>query len=243
VRSVTLLYRKFVAIVAASLLAAGPSRPKAIPLGTVTQAEQAHLGATEASVGSTIYDGDRLSTDSGGVLRASGIALTLQLDSNSSVTLRGTPVPEGDIQAELGSGTVIFSSGQASNIAVLADGALIRPAAHAFTVAHIRVTSPKELRIYAQRGALDFSYHGQRNRCRCGIRPGQEPSREGPCQVRSANDRNSSRRCNRDDETSSSHGEPGQALTNISGYAYAAVNLLKRVREFPELREFVASGA
>ncbi len=160
-RSVTLLYRKFVAIVAASLLAAGPSRPKAIPLGTVTQAEQAHLGATEASVGSTIYDGDRLSTDSGGVLRASGIALTLQLDSNSSVTLRGAPVPEGDIQAELGSGTVIFSSGQASNIAVLADGALIRPAAHAFTVAHIRVTSPKELRIYAQRGALDFSYHGQ----------------------------------------------------------------------------------
>jgi hypothetical protein len=127
----------------------------------VTHAERAHLGTVEASVGSTIYDGDRLSTDAGGVLRVSAIALTLQLDSNSFVTLRDARAPEGDIQAELGSGTVVFSSGQAGNIAVLADDALIRPAAHAFTVAHIRVAGPRELRIYAQRGALDFSYHGQ----------------------------------------------------------------------------------
>lgn len=119
------------------------------------------MGTVEASVGSTIYDGDRLSTDAGGVLRVSGITLSLQLGSNSSVTLRGARAPAGDIQAELGSGTLTFSSAQAGNIGVLADGALIRPAARALTVAHVRVTSPKELRIYAQRGALDFSYHGQ----------------------------------------------------------------------------------
>src|SRR4029077_8524444 len=38
---------------------------------------------------------------------------------------------------------------------------LIQPAANAASVAHIRVVNPKELRIYAQRGALEFSYHGE----------------------------------------------------------------------------------
>jgi hypothetical protein len=53
-----------------------------------------------------------------------------------------------------------FSTGQAGNIAVLADDASIRPAGHASTIARICVISQKELRIYAQRGALNFSYHG-----------------------------------------------------------------------------------
>jgi len=160
-RSFTLLYRKFLATVAASLLVVAPSRPKVIPLGTITHAERAYLGEVEASVGSTIFDGDRLSTDIAGVLRISSNALTLQLDARSSVILHRAAAPEANVHVELGSGNIIFSAGQASNIAVLADGALIRPASHTSTMAHIRITSPKELRIYAQRGALDFSYHGQ----------------------------------------------------------------------------------
>jgi len=155
-----LLYRKFLATVAASLLVAVPSRPNVIPLGMVTHAERAHLGVVEASVGSTIFDGDRLSTDIGGVLRISSNALTLQLDARSSVILRHAAAPEANVQAELGSGTLTFSSGQAANIAVLADDASIRPAGHDSTMAQIWVVSQKELRIYAQRGALNFSYHG-----------------------------------------------------------------------------------
>lgn len=154
-----LLYRKFLATVAASLLVAVPSRPKVIPLGMVTHAERAHLGVVEASVGSTIFDGDRLSTDIGGVLRISSNALTLQLDARSSVILRHAAAPEANVQAELGSGTVIFSV-QARGIAVLAEDALIGPATFASTMAQIRIVSPKELRVYAQRGALSFSYHG-----------------------------------------------------------------------------------
>jgi hypothetical protein len=127
----------------------------------VTHAERAHMGQTAVSVGSTIYEGDRLSTDIGGVLRISNSALTLHLGASSSLTLHRAAAPEDNVQAELGSGTVIFSTGQAGNIAVIADYALIRPANHASTIAQIRVMTPKELRIYAQRGALDFSYHGQ----------------------------------------------------------------------------------
>ncbi len=143
------------------MLAAGPSRAKVIPLGMVTHAERAHVGEAEASLGSTVYDGDRLSTESGGVLRITSTALTLQLDTRSSVIVRRDPTPEDMVQVELGSGTVIVSAAQASNIAVLADDAVIRPASHASTIAHIRVISPKELRVYAQRAPLNFSYHAE----------------------------------------------------------------------------------
>jgi hypothetical protein len=115
-----LLYRKLLATAAASLLVAGPSPAKAIPMGTVTHADRAFLGAAE---------------DSGG-LCISSFALTLQQDARSSVTLHRA-APDGNVQAELGLGTLIFSAGQASNIAVLADDALIRPASGASTVAPI----------------------------------------------------------------------------------------------------------
>jgi hypothetical protein len=154
------LYRKFLAVVAAFLLAAGPSPAKVIPLGTVTHAERAHIGQAAASVGTTIYDGDRLSTDIGGALRINGAAITLQVAARSSVTLRRAPTPEANVQAELGSGTITFSSGQAGNIAVLADDASIRPASHVSTMAQIWVISQKELLVYALRGSLNFSYHG-----------------------------------------------------------------------------------
>src|SRR5258708_229011 len=159
-RPTTILYRKFMAMVAASLLATGTLPAKVTPLGTVTHADHAYLGLAAASVGSTIYEGDRLSTVDGGAMRISGSGLILQLDTRSSVTLRRT-APAGTVQAELGLGTLIFSVAQGSVIPVLADEALLRPASVASTMAHIRVVSPKELRIYAQRGALDFSYHGE----------------------------------------------------------------------------------
>jgi hypothetical protein len=159
--SVTLLHRKLLATVAASLLAAGPSPAKVIPLGMVTHAERAHVGEGGASVGSTIYDGDRLSTEMGGVLRITSIALTLQLDAGSSVLLRRAAVPEGNVQAELGSGNVFFSTGQAASITVFANDALVSPAAHASTIAQIRIVNRRELRIDVRRGVLNFSYHGE----------------------------------------------------------------------------------
>jgi hypothetical protein len=70
-------------------------------------------------------------------------------------------LPVGSIVAELASGTLIFSAARPRNLVVMADDALIRPSPNASTIAHIRVVTRKELRIYAQRGALEFSYHGE----------------------------------------------------------------------------------
>lgn len=117
------------------------------------------MGEGAASDGSTIYDGDRLSTEAGGVLRITGLAVTLQLDAQSTLLLRLPASPGGNIVAELSSGTLVFSVARAGNIEVVADDALIRRVADASTTAQIRVVNPKELRIYAQRGALELSYH------------------------------------------------------------------------------------
>jgi hypothetical protein len=118
------------------------------------------LGEVEASLGSTIYDGDRLSTEIGGVLRISSVALQLQLDAKSAVIVRHAATPLENVQVELGSGTIIFSAGQACGITVLAADALIRPVSSASTMAQIRIVGRRELRVYAQRAALNFSYHG-----------------------------------------------------------------------------------
>jgi hypothetical protein len=119
------------------------------------------LGAAAASAGSTIYDGDQLSTDVDGVLRITGPALLLYLEGQSILILRHPAATEDRIEADLASGTLVFSAARNGSISVVANDALIRPAANAGTVAPIRVVNLKELRIYAQLGALEFSYHGE----------------------------------------------------------------------------------
>jgi hypothetical protein len=127
----------------------------------VTHAEHAHVGEAVATTGSTIYEGDRLSTDEGGILRIKFPALTLQLNAQTTLTIGNRESPEGNLEVQLASGTLVFSAALTGNIVVAANDASIRPAASAATMAHIRVVNLKELRIYAQRGALEFSYHGE----------------------------------------------------------------------------------
>jgi hypothetical protein len=152
--------RQFVALAVASLLAPGPSRPAVTPLAIITHAQDAHIGTADASIGSTIYEGDRLSTEAEGTLRVSATAATLQLDAQSAVVIRRSSNSDAILIAELASGTLVFSA-RTGNIAVSADEALIRPAAPAATMAHIRVVNRKELRVYTQRGTLEFSYRGE----------------------------------------------------------------------------------
>jgi hypothetical protein len=65
---------------------------------------------------------------------------------------------EKGVAVDLTSGAVVYSTAAASVVVVRANGAIIRAADDAPMIAHVRVVGPKELRIFAQRGALDFSY-------------------------------------------------------------------------------------
>jgi len=143
------------------LLAGGPAPSDIRPLGVVSHAERAHIGTAAVSEGSAVYEGDRLSTEAAGNLRIASPSLTLQLDSQSTLVVQRPAGSEGGVAAEIASGTLIFAAASTGKIVVAADDALIRPAANAPTVARIHVVNRKELRVYAQRGALKFSYHGE----------------------------------------------------------------------------------
>ena len=160
-RSFTNLGHKIVALATASLLAPGPSTPRAVSFGIVIHAERSHIGEAAASPGSTIFNGDRLSTEPGGVLRVSFASLMFQLGSQSSIVVGHAVDPRRAVSAELLSGTLIFSAAPASDVVVKANEALLRPSVEVPTVAQIRVVGHKELRICAQRGQLNFSYQGE----------------------------------------------------------------------------------
>jgi len=133
--------------------------PAGIPaLGVVTQASAAHFNTARVSAGATVYDGDRLSTESEGLLQFRGAGSLLYLPGRSGVTLHRLP---NGTQAHLSTGGLIFSSARASAMEILANDAFIRPAADVPTVAQVTLIGPKELQITARRGALEFSYHSE----------------------------------------------------------------------------------
>ncbi len=136
-----------------------PARPAGIPaLGVVTQASAAHFNAARVSAGATVYDGDRLSTESEGLLQFRGAGWLLYLSGLSGITLHGLP---NGAQAHLRAGGLVFSSARVSAMQILANGAVIRPAANVPTVAQITLVGPKELQISARRGDLEFTYHSE----------------------------------------------------------------------------------
>lgn len=144
-----------------ALLLANSAAPADIGvIGVVTQASRAHIGNGSASAGSTLYDGDRLSTEAGGQVGIRGSGTLLRLGAETNVTLRRDPTQKRT-SVELASGAVVFSTLSASAFEIRADGAIIRAAADQPTVADVRVVSSKSLMVVARLGTLEFSYGGQ----------------------------------------------------------------------------------
>lgn len=143
-------------------LAGLPATTPMDPLGIVTEANDAYLSNSSVSAGSTVYDGDRLSTEVDGTLqlRSSGAAM-IYLAGDSRVTLHNIPDGGKGTEADLAKGTLVFSAAQATAMEVRADEASIRPAADAPTVGQITVGGPKKLYVYARRGSLIFSYRDE----------------------------------------------------------------------------------
>lgn len=149
------------AIALACLLVGIPLPGATAPLGIVTQSSKGHLSTSDASAGATIYDGDRLLTDAGGVLRLRIGASWLYLPGQSDVTLHGATT---GALADLSGGSLVFSSALASAMEIRAREARIRAAGNVPTVAQITVVGPKELRVTARRGALELTYRDETER-------------------------------------------------------------------------------
>lgn len=135
--------------------AIGASAPT---VGTITSAIGAHIGAASATVGATVFGGDKLSTQQTGTLQIRTGAARLMLSASSIATVadsNGTP------SATLEMGTAIFSTANAKAFVLHASTAEIRAETDAPTVAQVTYVNSKELIVRSTRGSLAITVDGE----------------------------------------------------------------------------------
>jgi hypothetical protein len=123
-------------------------------LGTVVFADRAHVGAAQASVGATVFSGDRLSTETSGSVQVRTGAARLLLSSQSSATLLQD---DASPAATLNSGSATFSTASSKAFAVHVASAVIRPNTDKPTIGKVSVLNPKELVVQCTRGSLSIA--------------------------------------------------------------------------------------
>jgi hypothetical protein len=121
------------------------------PLGTVIAADHAHVGEAGADVGTTVYSGDRVSTELKGSVQVRAGAARLLLLSNSAAVVNDNA---GAPSAKLVLGTATFSTGNARAFTLYASKAAIRPQTDAATIGTVTYVNDKELLVSARRGGL-----------------------------------------------------------------------------------------
>lgn len=123
-------------------------------LGTVVASDRASVGGAGAAVGTTIFDGDKLSTaDAGSVQLRAGAARFL-LSASSLATVRedgGMP------EATLLRGSATFSTASAKAFALNALSAVIRPKSDDPTIGQVTMLGEKQLLVKCTRGALTIT--------------------------------------------------------------------------------------
>ena len=140
-------------LIEAPVLAAPPSSPLA-PLGVVVAAENANVGTGVTTSGATIYDGDRLQTQSNSSLRVRLGTGQMVLRQNTVADVHTFP---NGFSANLDSGTVIVSSAAGQTFQVIADGATVRPANAEPTSGQISVISPTVLIFTGTHGTMEVT--------------------------------------------------------------------------------------
>jgi hypothetical protein len=141
-----------VALSCAPLLAG--ATPTTTPLGTIITADRAHIGEAGASVGTTVYSGDRVSTDLQGSMQVRAGAARLLLLSSSAAIVNDN---EGAPSAKLVRGTATFSTGNARAFTLYASKAAIRAQTDGPTIGTVTYVDDKELVVSARRGGLTVS--------------------------------------------------------------------------------------
>ncbi|HEY2460264.1 MAG TPA: hypothetical protein VGI16_05635 [Candidatus Acidoferrum sp.] len=119
--------------------------------GTVVAAERARVGTAAASVGSTVFSGDKLDTDAQGSVQVRSGAARFLLSGSSAVSW-GT---EGETPtATLSAGTAVFSTANVKAFAMRVGKAVIRPEGNEPTIGNVTVLNAKELIVRCPKGAV-----------------------------------------------------------------------------------------
>jgi hypothetical protein len=154
--------RRLWAIALASSLVtpAGGAPPEA--LGIIVQANRANLGEHSASQGSSVYDGEQLSTSDGGslLLRSGAVLLHLAEESTAIVRASGDGTAR-EFETELTRGTVRLSVATGTVGEVCASGACVRSSGATPVVVQVSVLGPRVLSVFARRGPVTLTYHDE----------------------------------------------------------------------------------
>jgi hypothetical protein len=125
------------------------------PVGILTLAYGAHLNASNAFAGLSVFDGERVSTDPNGKIGVRIGASVITLVERSGATLQRTG---GGAHVDLDAGSVYLWSAESNPLEVHVEGALLRPHGAHQMQAQIEMFAPKILQITARQGSVDFSY-------------------------------------------------------------------------------------
>jgi len=123
-------------------------------LGVVVYADRAQVGGAQASVGATVFIGDRLSTEQTGSMQIRAGAARLLLASGSMATISQDAVTPA---ATLTLGTATFSTANSNAFALHVGSAVIRANTNQPTIGRVTVLTPKELIVRSTRGSLTIA--------------------------------------------------------------------------------------
>jgi len=133
------------------------TRAGAKPLGILALAYGAHLNASDAFAGLSVFPGELVSTEEEGKAMVRVGASVATLSASSSATLEAS----GDgAHLDLISGTVFLSSSEKNPLEAHAEEAMLWPHTNQVTQAQINIFAPKVLQVSTRAGSLDISYHG-----------------------------------------------------------------------------------
>jgi hypothetical protein len=177
------MFRRSLATALSVLLTGISLSAQTSPIGAVTQSSKGHLNNTTASVGTTIYAGDRLSTEAAGTLtlRSGPVQLTLAEDSVMYMNQDG-----GSLSGMLERGSVAFRVESGGSLRIDAVDVRVRPQSPALAagqltlencavvvtsrVQSLEVTAGKETKIVEEGKSYRVSIPGT-----CGTRSNPPP--------------------------------------------------------------------
>jgi hypothetical protein len=126
--------RRILSVALSCLLSAAVLTSQTAPAGVVLQSTSARLNTTDAAVGTTIFDGDRMETQEKGALSLRSGQVQLTLSESSTVWMNHENLI---LTPTLQRGTVTFRAENGTGIEIKADDVRVRPHTPVLTVGEV----------------------------------------------------------------------------------------------------------
>jgi len=128
------------------------------PLGLVIQAQEAQIGTAALAIGTTVYPGDTVETETGGTLRLKVGGSQIYLLASSAATLS----QKSDmVHALVSRGTVGFSSNGTDRFALEIPEGIVSAANGEPAYGQVTIIGPREVVIAAYQGTLVLDNEGE----------------------------------------------------------------------------------